>query len=558
MTPRVYLLVLSGHNEEACKIAARRYPSCEIITLSKKDLREGGSKRQIQQLRKLKGKAFLIFTESMDDLQEPLLLKLAIMLHRCNETVIADGLGRVQSFDRWGMWKFVPEAALSTVTDICIFLLSWMLLQILRLRMRATQDSTACAALDVAYLYPYPMDRAQSGGALSHVAGFLSGLARCSALCEIFSGRLLPNSSFKVHEIRRSRRFYIFRESLALSYNLRFASKVERELASRVPSFLYQRHGRYVVSGAVLSRRLRRPLVLEYNGSEIWSSKYWDPTRFLPWLKICEEISLAAAAVIVVVSDALKQELIERGIPEEKILVNPNGVDPDIFHPDCGGTEIRRQRGFAPGHVVVGFIGSFSYWHGISVLQEAIGALLREQESNRSLPELRFLLVGDGPLSPGIRQALEPYSGRGWVVFTGHVPHEQAPRYLDAADILVSPHVPMSDGTPFFGSPTKLFEYMAMGKAIVASDLEQLARVLTHTQTGWLVEPGNFSELVHAIRLLASKPDIRKQLGEKARKAALAEHTWKQNAQRVLSSVPGIHPAAGDAVCESHRPETAL
>jgi glycosyltransferase involved in cell wall biosynthesis len=296
--------------------------------------------------------------------------------------------------------------------------------------------------------------------------------------------------------------------------------------------------------------------VLEYNGSEVWIAKHWDPTRFLPWLSICEEISLAAAALITVVSDALKNELIERGIPEDRILVNPNAVDPDIFHPDCGGHEIRRQLGFAPNQVVVGFIGSFSYWHGIGVLQEAIRVLLREQEFNRCLPELRFLLVGDGPLSPEIREALEPYSRRGWVVFTGQLPHEQAPRYLDAADILVSPHVPMSDGQPFFGSPTKLFEYMAMSKAIVASDLDQLARVLTHMQSGWLVEPGNFSELAHAIQLLAGRLDLRKQLGERARAAALAEHTWQQNAQRVLSYF--VQPSAGATALSEPRRSSAV
>lgn len=376
---------------------------------------------------------------------------------------------------------------------------------------------------------------------MSHVAGFLSGLDRCSARCEVFSGRDLPNSSFPVHELQNTRRFYLFREPLALSYNLRFVNQVEKHLRQRRPLFIYQRHGRYVVVGALLSRRLGRPLVLEYNGSEVWIAKHWDPTRFLPWLNMCEEISLAAATLVTVVSDALKDELIERGVPEERILLNPNSVDPDIFHPDCGGNELRRQLGFFPQQVVVGFIGSFSYWHGIEVLQDAIRLLLGKQETNGTVPELRFLLVGEGPLSPGIRKTLEPYSRRGWVVFPGQVTHEVAPKYLDAADILVSPHVPMADGTPFFGSPTKLFEYMAMQKAIIASDLDQLARVLTHMQTGWLVPPGNFSELAHAIRVLAARPCIRKELGDKARQVALAEHTWQQNAQRVLSHFARSH-----------------
>ena len=531
----VYILVLSGRNEQACTLANLRYPGCEVISLPKKWLREGGWKRQVQQLYKLKGEAFLVFTESIEDLQEPLLLRLTVMLHRCKETVIIDSRGQAQVFTRWGAWKILPEAVLSVAADTCTFILSWMALQILRHRVKASRDLTASAALDVAYLYPYPMDRAQSGGAMSHVAGFLSGLSRCSARCEVFSGRLLPISPYPVHEVRSRRRFYLLRESLALSYNLRFASEVEKNLAGHIPTFLYQRHGRYVVAGALLSHRLHRPLVLEYNGSEVWISKHWDPARFLSWLKICEEISLRMADLITVVSDPLRQELIERGIPEERILVNPNGVDPDVFRPDCDGNEIRRQLGIQEDQVTVGFIGSFSYWHGVGVLQEAIQLLLREEQADATVPQLRFVLVGDGPLGPEIREALEPYRKRGWVVFTGQLSHEQAPQYLAATDILVSPHVPMPDGTPFFGSPTKLFEYMAMGKAIVASNLDQLARVLTHQETAMLVEPGNARELADAIRVLAADSKMRSYLGWNARKRVLSHHTWQQNAERVLS-----------------------
>jgi glycosyltransferase involved in cell wall biosynthesis len=540
MSHSVYILVLSGSSEQARIIANHSYPGCEVITLSKKELREGGWKQQLYQLRKLKGAAFMVFTESMEDLQEPLLLELTIMLHRCKETVIADSRGQVQVFHRREMWKRLPEAVLSIAADIYVFLLSWMALQLLRLRTKGCQKWAEPSALDVAFLYPFPLGRMESGGAMSHITGFLSGLARCSVSCESFSGRPLMSSPFPVHELPHRRRYYLFQESLTLSYNLHFAREVEKELADRIPSFIYQRHGRYVVAGALLSRRLRRPLVLEYNGSEVWISKHWDPARFLPWLRLCEEISLAAAALITVVSHALRQELIQRGIPEEKILVNPNGVDPDVFHPDCGGDDVRRQLGFQPSQVTVGFIGSFSYWHGVEVLQQAIQIILQEQESDRSLPELRFLLIGDGLLRAKVREALDRYCRRGWVVFTGPVSHQHAPEYLDAANILVSPHVPMPDGTPFFGSPTKLFEYMAMGKAIVASNLDQLGRVLAHQETAWLVEPGNARELANAIRLLAGNKEMRCYLGEKAREGALGTHTWRQNAARVLSRFAGV------------------
>ena len=85
-----------------------------------------------------------------------------------------------------------------------------------------------------------------------------------------------------------------------------------------------------------------------------------------------------------------------------------------------------------------------------------------------------------------------------------------------------------------FGSPTKLFEYMAMGKAIVASRLGQIGEVLVDNETAVLVEPGSARELADAILRLSGSRDLRERLGAAARRAAIERHTWKQNAQRVI------------------------
>ena len=96
----------------------------------------------------------------------------------------------------------------------------------------------------------------------------------------------------------------------------------------------------------------------------------------------------------------------------------------------------------------------------------------------------------------------------------------------------------MPDGSRFFGSPTKLFEYMAMGKSIVASRLEQLAEVLEHDQTAWLVTPGDVDELAEAILRLALDPAKREALGAAARRAAVERHSWAQNVSWALSDMP--------------------
>src|SRR5678815_590877 len=201
-----------------------------------------------------------------------------------------------------------------------------------------------------------------------------------------------------------------------------------------------------------------------------------------------ENLNLAAAARIFVVSEVERMNLMRTCIGSEKIIVNPNGVDTDTFRPDVGGDQVRADLGLRSEELLVGFVGSFGPWHGVLVLAEAI------KQISAAAP-VRFLLVGTGALHDEMERLLKAETETGRVIFTGAVGHEQVPALLDACDVLVSPHVPLDAGADFFGSPTKLFEYMAMGKGIVASRLGQIGEVLTDEQTALLVEPGNANEL---------------------------------------------------------------
>jgi glycosyltransferase involved in cell wall biosynthesis len=93
------------------------------------------------------------------------------------------------------------------------------------------------------------------------------------------------------------------------------------------------------------------------------------------------------------------------------------------------------------------------------------------------------------------------------------------------------------DGTPFFGSPTKLFEYMAMGRGIVASNIDQVGEVLRHGETAWLVEPGDADALAAGLERLLSDPDLARRLGEAARRDAVAGHTWRDHTRRIVEAL---------------------
>jgi glycosyltransferase involved in cell wall biosynthesis len=308
------------------------------------------------------------------------------------------------------------------------------------------------------------------------------------------------------------------RELEDLAYNVPFLLAAFAQARTTRPKIIYQRHTAFNCSGAILSRLLNVPLVLEYNSSELWKGQYWGGLNRRRAAELVERINLAAASRVVVVSRVLRDQLINHGVPTAKIVINPNAVDPERFRPDIDGTLIRKKHKLDEREIVVGFSGTFGHWHGIPTLVRAI----------ELVDGVRWLLIGDGPLRNLVDHT------RPNVVLTGLVPHAEVPSYLAACDILVSPHGRQADGGEFFGSPTKLYEYMAMGKPIVASAVGQIADVLEDGRSALLVPPDDPHALCVAIGRLVADPTLRNKLGEQARHDAISRHTWLQNAQRVL------------------------
>ncbi len=307
-------------------------------------------------------------------------------------------------------------------------------------------------------------------------------------------------------------------------------------------------------TGVAASRRLNVPLILEYNGSEAWIARNWGrPLRFQALAEDVEAVSLRHAHLVVTVSDVLRDELIERGVSPERIVTYPNCIDPETFDPTsfsaASRADLRKRHGIPEDAVVATFIGTFGQWHGAPVLAEAARTLLDAHPDEVKARKLHFLLVGDGLKMPEVRNALGPHQSGPHVTLTGLVPQHEAPAYLAASDILCSPHVPNSDGTPFFGSPTKLFEYMAMGRAIIASDLDQIGEVLAGSphirkldpnatpsvsQPALLATPGSSADIVDGLRFLSGNPEWREALGRNARSLALTKYTWRHHVEAIL------------------------
>lgn len=402
----------------------------------------------------------------------------------------------------------------------------------------------------------------RAGGSIGHIAGVVNGLARAGyevALAEVGDS---PALSPDVRHVR-------LQPLTALGFppevnGYRFQPHVVRQLEPMLASgdfgVLYQRLSSADFSGVILSRRLALPLVVEYNGSEAWAARHWGrPLRHQALAVACEDVMLRNAHVLVTVSDVLANELVERGVDSARIACHPNGFDPVAFDPhrfdERSRSELRGRLGIAEDALVFAFIGTFGRWHGVDVLARAIARLAFTEEAWLRRNKVHFLLVGDGDRMDDVRTIL----GEGALEFTtltGLVPQTEAPAYLAVADAFLSPHVPNPDGSPFFGSPTKLFEYMAMERPIIASDLFQLGSVLrpalgpgdlpardptpADPQRALLVAPGDVDDLIHGIRYLVQQPMWRASLARQARAHALARFTWDHHVAAILERFDSV------------------
>lgn len=384
----------------------------------------------------------------------------------------------------------------------------------------------------------------KAGGSVGHTAGVINHLGDLAGPPIVLTTDRVPTvrSGVEMHHVVPDEAFWNFRELPAFVLNRAVTRTADRIVDRRPLAFVYQR---YTVNGYAavgLARARRVPLVTEYNGSEVWVARHWGrPLGYESLSTRIELLNLRASHLVSVVSRPLAVEAEARGVDARRILVNPNGVDTDRYRPDLDGAGVRERYGLGNA-TVIGFIGTFGPWHGAEVLAAAFVQLLRQRPAYRG--RVRMLWMGTGPGLPGVKAIVREGGVADACVFTGLVPQQDGAAGLAACDILASPHVPNADGTPFFGSPTKVFEYMAMGKGIVASDLDQVGEILEHGRAAQMARPGDVESLADGLRVLIDDPVRRGQLGAEARRLAVERHTWRAHTARIVRALRDRVPGA--------------
>lgn len=390
------------------------------------------------------------------------------------------------------------------------------------------------------------------GGSVGHTRGVIDGLVENGFRVDYASGKAIPTDSPSARWLAIPKNDFLAfpPEFNCYGFNETFDRAVDGFFANESYAFIYQRMSVHNFAGARLRRTSGIPLVLEYNGSEAWASANWNRKLRLHDMAVEAELaSLAQADIVVTVSDVLAEEVAAAGVDRRRIVVYPNCIDPRIFDPGRFDAEqslrLRAQMGVDADARVATFIGTFGAWHGVEFLARAIHKLVDDDRAWLIANKLHFVLIGDGLKMAEVQGLLgaEPYAD--FVTLTGAVPQSSAPAYLAASDIFLCPHVPNSDGSTFFGSPTKLFEYMVMERPIVASNLAQIGEVLrgaysrgagaSDSPLAELFEPGDEAGFLTALRKVVENPDKATVMAKNARAAALGTFTWKHHVNAILS-----------------------
>ncbi len=309
-------------------------------------------------------------------------------------------------------------------------------------------------------------------------------------------------------------------ELAELAYNVPAWWRLRAAFRRFRPELIYERYNLYYLAGTWVARSSGVALFLEVN-----SPLVEERTRFgqlhLRWLAgALERYVWRSAARVLVVTGVLGHAVAAAGVPLERIAVVPNGIDPAQF----SGLPAREA---GEGPLVLGFVGFVRDWHGLDAV---IAAMAVEPVG----PDLRLVVVGDGPARAALEQQAAALGLTERVTFTGLQPREAIPGMVAGFDIALQPLVVS------YASPLKIFEYMAAGRAIVAPDQPNIREVLRDGETAVLFDPAESGAMWRAIRHLAGDAALRRRLGEAARaEIARRDYTWRGNAARVVAWARG-------------------
>ncbi len=283
---------------------------------------------------------------------------------------------------------------------------------------------------------------------------------------------------------------------------------------------VYERYSLWSYAAARFARIAGVPYLLEINAPLRSEQRRYRSLENGAAAATIESFVFGAADYTIVPSAELRPYVLGRGGRAGRVRVVPNAADPTRF-------ALRTRVRNAGDPFVVGFLGSLKPWHGLGNLVRGFRHLVRRFDG------YRLLVVGDGPMRGEVEAGLRK-QGLLDRVRLESAPRDRVPELVGEMDVGVAPYPRMS---PFYFSPLKVFEYLAGGVPIVASDIGQIGDVLSHGKNALLHRPGKVMEMVEMIEQLRAGPARAQQIGREGRRLLGRRFTWTRNAERVLKMI---------------------
>ncbi|MFQ5783901.1 MAG: glycosyltransferase family 4 protein [Alphaproteobacteria bacterium] len=309
-------------------------------------------------------------------------------------------------------------------------------------------------------------------------------------------------------------------ECMELAYGLFAYRRLKAAYLRHCPDCIYERYNLFLPAGVWLKRRYRLPMLLEVNAPLVEERSRFGGLTLARLARWSERFAWRGADFVLPVSGMLAERVRDAGVPDERIVVIRNGIDPERFDAVAASDETRRRLGL-DGRLILGFTGFVRSWHGLNQVIDVIA-----EDAGRR--DLHLLVVGDGPA----RAELESYARERGVgsrlTVTGIVQRGAVADYVSAFDVGLQPDV-----VPY-ASPLKLIEYMALGRAIVAPARANIRELLTDGENAVLFDPKAPGSLQRAVERICADASLRRRLGDAARLEIEKQGlTWRCNAQRV-------------------------
>lgn len=319
-------------------------------------------------------------------------------------------------------------------------------------------------------------------------------------------------------------------ELLELAYAFVDYRRLVRAIKRHRPDCLYERYNLYLPSGVWASRRFGLPMLLEVNAPVYEERKKYNGIAIDPLAQWSERFTWRGAGYVLPVTGVLAQYVERAGVPSSRIVVIPNAIDPGRFSQVPSRVQAKAALGL-DDRLVLGFVGFMRDWHGLERVIEMI--------ARRTETKCHLLLVGDGPARQALEQCASSLGIADRVTFTGVVDRDNVARYIAAFDIALQPDV-----VPY-ASPLKLFEYLALGRAIVAPATPNLREVLVDGENAALFDPKDPTHFFATLERLCVDSALRERISHGAQQTiARGGFTWQKNAERVVALFRQLRPEA--------------